>query len=388
MSGRAVKRAFKYRCYPSDGQARELLRTFGCVRLVYTRALEARTAAWRGEQRRMSYSESSSMLTGWKRDPDLAFLAEVSSVPLQQSLRHLQGAFVNFWERRAGYPRFRSRRRGKASAEYTRSAFRWRDGRLTLAKMTEPLDVRWSRPLPEGCEPSSVTVSRDSAGRWHVSMLVDTTVPDLAVSDRIVGVDAGIAHLVVLSTGEKIANPRHERRDRDRLALTQRGLARKEAGSVNRAKARLAVARVHARIADRRRDALHKLTTRLVRENQAVVIEDLAVRNMVKNHGLARAISDASWSRMRAMLAYKCDWYGRDLVVIDRFHPSSKVCSTCGALREVLPLTVREWTCRCGAVHDRDVNAAKNVLAAGLAVIACGDGARPRRAQALTGSRR
>jgi putative transposase len=388
MSGRVVKRAFRYRCYPSDEQARELLRTFGCVRLVYNRALEARTAAWFGERRRVSYSESSSMLTGWKRDPDLAFLTEVSSVPLQQSLRHLQGAFVNFWERRAAYPRFRSRRRGKASAEYTRSAFRWRAGRLTLAKMTEPLDVRWSRPLPEGCEPTSVTVSRDSAGRWHVSMLVDATVHDLPNSDRVVGVDAGITHLVVLSTGEKIANLRHEGRDRDRLALAQRRLARKKAGSANRAKARLKLARVHARIADRRRDALHKLTTRLVRENQTVVIEDLAVRNMVKNRGLARAISDASWSAMRAMLTYKCDWYGRDLVAIDRFYPSSKVCSTCGALRDGLPLTVRAWTCRCGAGHDRDVNAAKNILAAGLAVVACGDGARPRRAQALTGSRR
>ncbi|MFD9735163.1 RNA-guided endonuclease InsQ/TnpB family protein [Umezawaea sp. NPDC059074] len=386
MSGRVVKRAFRYRCYPSDAQARELLRTFGCVRLVYNRALEARTAAWCRDRQRVSYTESSSMLTGWKKDPDFAFLAEVSSVPLQQSLRHLQGAFVNFWERRAAYPRFRSKRKGKASAEYTRSAFRWRDGGLTLAKMTEPLDIRWSRPLPEGCEPTSVTVSRDSAGRWHVSMLVDTAVHDFPAVDRVVGVDAGITHLVTLSTGEKVANPRHERRDR--LALAQRRLARKEAGSANRERARREVARVHARIFDRRRDALHKLTTRLVRENQTVVIEDLAVRNMVRNHRLARAISDASWSRMRAMLAYKCDWYGRDLVVIDRFHPSSKACSTCGALRDELPLAVREWTCPCGAVHDRDVNAARNILAAGLAVTACGDRARPRRAPAPTGGGR
>ena len=183
-----------------------------------------------------------------------------------------------------------------------------------------------------------------------------------------VGIDAGITSLVTLSTGEKITNPRHERARPARLARAQRALARKAKGSANREKARRKVARVHARIADRRRDHLHKLTTRLVRENQTVVIEDLTVRNMVGNHRLARAISDAAWRQLRAMLEYKCRWYGRDLIVVDRWFPSSKLCSACGALRDGMPLNVREWTCRCGAVHDRDVNAARNILAAGLAV--------------------
>jgi len=388
MSGRVVKRAFKYRFYPSDQQAAELSRTFGCVRLVYNRALEARTDAWYGEQRRVSYVQSSALLTEWKQDPDLAFLSEVSSVPLQQSLRHLQGAFVAFWGKRARYPRFKSRKRGKQSAEYSRSAFRWRNGQLTLAKVPEPLYIRWSRPLPEGAEPSTVTVSRDPAGRWHVSILVETTVHDGPPTDAIVGIDAGITSLVALSTGEKITNPRHERADRKRLARAQRRLARKARGSANREKARRKVARVHARITDRRRDHLHKLSTRLVRENQAVVIEDLNVRGIVRNHSLARAISDAAWSKLRGMLEYKCQWYGRDLVVVDRWYPSSKVCSTCKAVRDTLPLNVRDWTCPCGAVHDRDINAAINVRAAGLAVLACGDGVRPARAQAQAGSRR
>jgi len=383
-----VKRAFRYRFYPSDQQAAELSRTFGCVRLVYNRALEARTAAWYGEQRRVSYVESSALLTEWKQDPDLAFLGEVSSVPLQQGLRHLQGAFVAFWEKRARYPQFKSRKRGKQSAEYTRSAFRYRDGRITLAKMSEPLDIRWSRPLPEGAEPSTVTVSRDPAGRWHVSILVETAVHNGPPTDAVVGVDAGITSLATLSTGEKITNPRHERVDRKRLARAQRQLARKQRGSANREKARRKVVRVHARITDRRRDHLHKLSTRLVRENQTVVIEDLQVRNMVRNHCLARAISDASWRELRGMVEYKCQWYGRGLVVLDRWYPSSKTCSTCGALRESLPLNVREWTCTCGATHDRDVNAAINIRAAGLAVLACGDGVSPARAQARAGSRR
>ena len=388
MGERVVKRAFKYRFYPSDQQEQQLNRTFGCVRKVYNLALEARTRAWYGEQRRVSYVETSALLTQWKRDPELAFLAEVSSVPLQQGLRHLQGAFTNFFEKRAKYPRFKSRKRGRAAAEYTRSAFRYRDGTLTLAKMAEPLDIRWSRPLPDGAEPSTVTVSRDAAGRWHVSLLCEVTVQDGPPTDAVVGVDAGVTSLVTLSTGEKVTNPRHERRDRARLARAQRVLARKQRGSANREKARRKVAKVYARITDRRRDRLHKLSTRLVRENQAVVIEDLQVRNMLGNHSLVRAISDAAWRELRGMVEYKCRWYGRDLVVVDRWFPSSKACSACGAVRDDLPLNVREWTCRCGATHDRDVNAARNIRAAGLAVLACGDGVRPARAEARAGSRR
>ncbi|MEU8117146.1 RNA-guided endonuclease TnpB family protein [Spirillospora sp. NPDC049024] len=382
---RQVKRAFKYRFYPTSEQAAELSRTFGCVRLVYNKALEERTRAWYDEQRRISYVQSSAALTQWKKTAELAFLSEVSCVPLQQALRHLQTAFANFFAKRAAYPRFKSRKRSRASAEYTRSAFTWRDGRLTLAKMTAPLDIRWSRPLPEGAVPSTVTVSRDSAGRWFVSLLCQDTIPAAPATENAVGADAGITRLMALSTGEKIANPRHERRDRARLAKAQRDLTRKAPGSANRDKARRKVARVHARIADRRRDFLHKLSTRLVRENQTVVIEDLAVGNMLKNRSLARAISDTAWRELRSMLEYKCAWYGRDLVVVDRWFPSSKLCGNCRTVRAELPLDVREWTCECGSVHDRDVNAARNILAAGLAVSACGDGVRPQRDSFRTG---
>ena len=376
---RVVKRAYKYRFYPSPEQAAELSRTFGCVRKVYNLALAARTEAWYQRAERITYVQSSAMLTEWKASDDLAFLGEVSCVPLQQSLRHLQGAFAAFFDKRARYPRFKSRKRSRASAEYTRSAFRYREGQLWLAKMTGSLDIRWSRPLPEGAEPSTVTVSRDTAGRWFVSLLCECPVDPLPPCGAVVGIDAGITSLLTLSTGEKVVNPRHEQRDRARLALAQRRLSRKAKGSANRAKARVKVARVHARIADRRRDHLHKLTTRLVRENQTVVIEDLRVANMVRNHCLARAISDAAWADLRGMLEYKCDWYGRELVVVDRWFPSSKTCSGCGHLLASLPLRDREWACpSCGLLHDRDVNAAVNVKAAGLAVAACGGGVRPK----------
>ncbi|KPI01858.1 transposase, IS605 OrfB family [Actinobacteria bacterium OK006] len=380
-----MKRAFKFRFYPTDAQAAELSRTFGCVRKVYNMALAARTEAW-ARQERINYNQTSAMLTEWKKTEELAYLGEVSSVPLQQTLRHLQGAFTNFFAKRARYPRFKSKRTSRASAEYTSSAFRFREGKLTLAKMAEPLDIRWSRPLPEGSMPTTVTVSRDGAGRWFVSLLCeDPAVRPLPANSDAVGIDVGLSHLLTLSTGEKIANPRHEHRDRVRLAKAQRELSRKAKGSANRAKARARVARVHARITDRRRDMLHKLTTRLVRENQTLVIEDLTVRNMVKNRTLARAISDAAWSQLRSMLEYKAAWYGREVIAVDRFFPSSRLCSHCGALAERMPLGVRTWTCVCGTTHDRDVNAANNLLAAGLAVSVWGAGVRPQRESSRTG---
>ncbi|QIY93214.1 RNA-guided endonuclease InsQ/TnpB family protein [Streptomyces sp. S1D4-11] len=323
-----VKRAFKYRFCPTDAQAAELSRTFGCVRKVYNMALAARTEAW-ARRERVNYIQSSAMLTAWKKTGELAFLNEVS-------------------------------------------------------KMAGSLEIVWFRPLPEGSVPTTVTVSRDEAGRWFVSMLCgDPTVKPLAATDAAVGIDVGLDHLLALSTGEKIANPWHERRDRDRdrarLAKAQRNCARKEKGFVNREKARRKVARIHARITDRRRDGLHKLTTRLVRENQTLVIEDLTVRNMVRNRKLARAISDAAWAEFRSLLEYKAAWYGRDVVVVDRFFPSSELCSHCGALQDGMPLNVRTWTCDCGSVHDRDMNAAKSLLVAGPAVSVCGAGVRPQR---------
>lgn len=381
MSDKAVKRAYKYRFYPTPEQAEQLARTFGCVRYVYNRALAERSRAWTQEQRRVTQAETSRMLTQWKRDPDTAWLAEPSKGPLQATLRHLQDAYSRFWNKQAGYPKFKKKGRSKDSATYFRNCFTYRNGQIKLAKQSEPLDIRWSRPLPEGADPSQVTVSRDSAGRYHISILIEDTITPHTPTDTTVGIDAGITTLYTLSTGEKITNPRHEKKDREKLARAQRQLSKKQKGSKNRDKARHKVARIHARIADRRRDHLHKLSTRLVRENQVIAIEDLSVRNMVKNHSLARAISDASWAQFRTMLEYKADWYGREIIAIDRFYPSSKQCSACGMLQDSMPLNIRDWTCPgCGETHDRDVNAAKNILAAGLAVSACGDGVRPSRA--------
>jgi putative transposase len=304
-------------------------------------------------------------------------LNEVSCVPLQQGLRHLQKAFANFWAGRAKYPNFKKKRNG-GSAEFTKSAFRWKDGELFLAKCSEALPIRWSRQLPQGAEPSTVTVKLDPSGRWFVSLLVDLKIDKLPVSPNKVGLDLGVSSLVTLSTGEKVANPKTFKAKYKRLRRAQKALSRKLKGSNNRHKARLKVAKLQAEIADTRKDFLHKLTTQLVRDNQVIAIEDLAVKNMVKNHSLAQAISDASWGELVRQLTYKSEWYGRELVKIDRWFPSSKRCSICGHIIQRLPLNIREWDCpECGCHHDRDVNAAVNVLAAGLAVSVCGATVRP-----------
>jgi putative transposase len=371
------QKAFKYRFYPTAEQENLLRRTMGSTRLVYNRALAARTEAWYERQERVGYSETSSMLTDWKKDESLSFLNEVSCVPLQQGLRHLQKAFSNFWAGRAKYPNFKKKRNG-GSAEFTKSAFKFRDGQVFLAKCAEALPIRWSRLLPDSVEPSTVTVKLSPAGRWTVSLLVDVEIDPLPISPSRVGIDLGVTSLAVLSTGEKVLNPKGFKAKYRKLRKAQEALSRKQKGSRNRDKARLRVARVHAEIADARKDNLHKLTTRLVRENQTIAVEDLAVKNMVKNRKLSQAISDASWGELVRQLEYKCDWYGRTLVKIDRWFPSSKRCHDCGHVVDKLPLNIRDWVCpSCGEHHDRDINAAKNVLAAGLAVVACGANVRP-----------
>lgn len=369
-----VQRAFRYRFYPTPEQELLLRRTIGCVRLVYNKALAERSAAWRERKERISYAATDRSLTAWKREPELAFLREVSCVPLQQALRHLDRAYTNFFQKRAAYPSFKRKRSG-GSATFTRSGFSWDGVALRLARMTEALPVRWSRALPRGADPSSVAVSLDAAGRWHVSILCEDLVAPLPPVAATIGVDVGLTHLATVSTGEKIDNPRHDSRELARKRRLSRSLSRKQKGSKNSDKARRKLARLHARVSDRRKDHLHKLSTRLVRENQTIAVEDLNVAGMVKNRSLARAVSDAGWSTLIAMLEYKCAWYGRELVKAARFYPSSKTCSACGARVQSLPLSVREWVCdACGVLHDRDVNAALNLLAAGHAVTACGPG--------------
>ncbi|MDJ0688563.1 MAG: RNA-guided endonuclease TnpB family protein [Xenococcaceae cyanobacterium MO_188.B32] len=361
---------FKYRFYPTESQRLELAKTFGCTRFVYNWALALRTDSYYQENKTLSYTDTSNALTKLKKDPEKAWLKQVSSVPLQQGLRHLNKAFKNFFEGRSKYPRFK-KKNNRQSATYAKNAFTWQDGKLTLAKMNRPLKIRWSRYFTG--EPKSVTISKDPSNRYFVSFLVEEELELFPPATEKIGIDLGVKDVMVTSKGFASGNPKHYQKYQARLKLLQRRLARKKKGSHNRDKARLKVAKLHAKIADCRRDFLHKLTTQLVRENQTIYTETLAVKNMMANHKLAKVIADCGWGEALRQLEYKCQWHERTLGAIDRWFPSSKRCHPCGYILDKLPLEVREWTCpRCSSLNLRDVNAARNILAVGQTVAACG----------------
>lgn len=364
-------RAYKFRFYPTESQAKLLAQTFGCVRVVYNSILRWRTDEYYQSKAKIGYVQASAKLTELKKLPELSFLNDVSCVPTQQALRHQQTAFKNFFEGRAKYPTFKSKKH-KQSAEFTKSGFKYKDGNIYIAKNKEPLNIKWSRLLPSA--PSTITISKDRAGRYFVSCLCEFENKILPKSDTSIGIDVGIKHLFVTDTGSKIDNPRHTAKYAAKLAKAQKRLSRKKLGSANRAKARLKVARIHAKISDCRLDNLHKLSRKLINDNQVVCVESLRVKNMIKNPRLAKHIADASWGEFVRQLEYKADWAGRSISKIDQFFPSSKRCSSCGYTLPFLALSTRSWICpECKADHDRDTNAAINIRTAGLAGLAFGE---------------
>ncbi|MET8054283.1 transposase [Streptosporangium sp. NPDC005286] len=370
---------YNYRVYPDAVQRQALARAFGCARVVFNDGLRARQDARAAGLPYISDADlSKRVVTAAKQSSERSWLGEVSSVVLQQALADLNTAYRNFFASLSGKrrgpkmapPRYRSKKDTRQAIRFTRNA-RFAitaGGRLRLPKIGD-VAVRWSRSLPS--EPSSVTVIKDSAGRYFASFVVETATEPLAQSPGEVGIDLGLAHFATLSTGEKIKNPRILRRAAKRLRKVQKALSRTQQGSVNRVKARLKVAKAHARVADARRDWAHKLSTTLIRDNQAIYVEDLAVSGLGRTR-LAKSVHDAGWSQFVAMLEYKAKRHGRHFVKINRWFPSSKVCSACSTIAESMPLNIRSWTCVCGVTHDRDVNAAINVLAEGRRIVAAG----------------
>ncbi|MGI5370412.1 RNA-guided endonuclease InsQ/TnpB family protein [Streptomyces iakyrus] len=381
---------YAFRLYPDAAQQAALARAFGCARVVFNDVVRAREDARKaGRPFPTAGQLSRELITEAKQTAERSWLGEVSAVVLQQSLRDAEKAYRNFFASlrgtrtgpKLGPPRWKSRKDSRQSIRFTANA-RWSitgQGRLNLPKIGA-VKVKWSRSLP--ATPTSVTVIKDAAGRFFASFVVDTDpAADQArmpETDRTIGVDLGLTHFAVLSDGTKIDSPRFLRRAEKKLKRAQRELCRKQKGSKNRAKARLKVARAHATVADARREFHHQLSTRLISENQGIAVEDLSVAGLARTK-LAKSVHDAGWSSFVNMLEYKAARYGRTLVKIGRFTPTSQTCSTCGAVDGPKPLDVREWTCRaCGTVHDRDTNAAINVkTAAGLAVSACGAPVRP-----------
>ena len=365
-------RGFKYRIYPTSAQRLELAQTFGCTRYIYNWALAFRTDSYYKDNVSLSYTDTSNALTKLKKDPEKPWLKQVSAVPLQQGLRHLNTAFTNFFAGRSKYPRFK-KKNGKQSAHYAPNAFKWQNGKLTLAKMSQPLKIRWSRYFTG--QPKSVTISKDPSNRYFVSFLVEEELEQWKPTKGKIGVDLGIKDVMVTSTGFASGNPKHYQKYQARLKTLQRRLAKKKKGSNNRYKARLKVAKLHGKIADCRKDFLHKLTTQLVRENQVIYTETLAVKNMMANHKLAKAIADCGWGEALRQFQYKCKWHDRELGAINRWFPSSKRCNPCGHILDKLPLDIREWICpSCQSHNLRDKNAALNILAVGQTVFASGLG--------------
>jgi putative transposase len=380
-----VQLRYSFRLYPAPGQRVALAKAFGCARVVFNDGLRARQEAHEAGLPYPTDMELSTRLTAAKTRPERTWLGEVSSVVLQQALADLNAAYRNFFATTTGKrkgprvasPRFRSRKDTRQAIRFTRNA-RFSitsSGKLRLPKIGD-IPVRWSRRLPS--DPSSVTVIKDSAGRYFASFVIKIKQDALPETEPVLGIDLGLTHFAVLSDGRKIASPRFLRRAEKKLKRTQRALARKQDGSKNRHKARVKVARAHARVADARHEFCHQLSTRLIRDNQAVAVENLLVKALARTR-MAKSVHDAGWSAFVRMLEYKARLYGREFHRVGRFEPTSQVCSACGVKDGPKPLRVRVWCCRgCGAWLDRDVNAAVNVArAAGLAVSACGAQVRP-----------
>ncbi len=353
--------------------------------MVFNDGLRAREEAHDAGLPYITDRELSARLTAVKATPQRAWLNEVSAVVLQQALADLNTAYRNFFASvkgtrkgpKVGKPKFRSRKDHRQAIRFTANA--WfkvlANGKLRLPKIGD-VPVRWSRPLPS--EPSSVTIIKDGAGRYFASFVIETGPGSLPATEPVVGIDLGLRHFAVLSDGRKIVSPRFLRRAERLLKRRQQELSRKHKGSANREKARLKVARAHARVADARRDFHHQLSTALIRDNQAVAVEDLAVKGLSRTR-LAKSVHDAGWSSFVAMLEYKARRYGREFRRIGRFEPTSQTCCLCGAKDGPKPLHIRTWQCQgCGGWLDRDINAAVNVAkAAGLAVTACRAQVRP-----------
>lgn len=373
-------RAFRYRFYPTPSQEVLLRKTMGCSRFVYNHFLALRIKEYTTNKTSISYKKTSSLLTELKKQEETKWLNDVSSIALQQTLQNLQEAYNNFFrglkkKQDIGFPNFKKKHK-RNSIRLTKSGFVYKDGKLFIAKSKTPLNIRWSRQLPNE-DIVSISISLTPSNKWFVSILVlDENDYTLPLCDKVLGIDLGIETFATLSSGEKVKMPDLKPHN-EKLKKLHRKHSRKK-GVKNKEKARVKLARQYEKISNIREDFHHKLSTRIINENQVIVLETLNVSGMVRNRKLARAISQQGWYQFNTFLKYKGDLYGREVIQVDRFYPSSKTCSSCGSIQTSLPLNIREWTCPdCGTTHDRDINAAKNLMALGTSVTAFGGGVRP-----------
>ena len=361
--------SYKFRIYPSATQAQQIQRTFGCCRFDWNYYLAMRKEIYEQDRKTMNYYDCSKDMTQLKKT--LLWLREADASALQSSLQNLDAAYQNFFRRvkqgqKPGYPKFKSKRNRQQSYKNKSGHIKVLDKAIQLPKLGL-VKCRVSKEVKGRI--LSATVSQNPSGKYFVALCcTDIQIEPLSATGAMVGIDLGLKDLAITSNGEKFDNPRTYTKNQKKLAKLQRQLSRKTKGSKRREKARLRVARLHEKIANQRTDVIHKMTTTLVKENDVICIENLSVKNMVKNHKLAKFIMDASWGEVRRQLSYKALWYGKELIIVDKFFSSSQICHYCGTKNPAVKnLGVRYWTCLvCGASHDRDINAAQNILAEGI----------------------
>jgi putative transposase len=364
---KVINKSYKIRLYPNKEQKVLLEKHFGCIRFVYNYFLNVRNTEYKTNKVNMSYYDTANELSVLKTNQEFKFLNEVNSQSLQWSLRFLDVAFRNFFRGQTKFPNFKKKSNNQSFKVPVNSTFKIIDNKIIIPKFKEGINFRGKLELDNLVKFNSVTISKTPSGKYYATLQGEFNYEPVEQNDNKVGIDLGIKEFLITDSGVKIDNPKYLKKSLKKLKYEQKQLSKKNKGSNNRNKQRILVSLIHEKITNKRMDFLHKLSQKIVNENQVICLENLAVKNMIKNHKLAQAISDVSWSKFLDMLKYKSEWNDRQLVQIDRFYPSSKSCSECHYINDNLTLKDREWTCpSCGTKHDRDINAAKNILIQGI----------------------
>lgn len=367
---KVIDKSYKIRLYPNKEQKILLEKHFGCARFVYNHFLNVRNVEYKTNKVNMSYYDTANDLSVLKKNGEFTFLNEVNSQSLQWSLRFLDIAFRNFFRGQTKFPNFKKKSNNQSFKVPVNSTFKLKNNKIIIPKFKEGINFRGKLVLDNLVKFNSVNVSKTPSGKYYATLQGEFNYNPLEQNDNQIGVDLGIKEFLITNNGIKIGNPKYLKKSLKKLKYEQKQLSKKNKGSNNRNKQRILVSLIHEKITNKRMDFLHKLSQKIINENQVICLENLSVKNMIKNHKLAQSISDASWSKFLDMLKYKSEWNDRQLVQIDRFYPSTKSCSECHYINDNLTLKDRKWVCpSCGTNHHRDINAAKNILIQGINIL-------------------